>query len=395
MKCTTGLILFWALFPLWGFSQITSLDWSDYPALGTSAILLGDTTGHVPVSISPGGADQVWDFQMPLSGREVPYAIVSANATPYASSVPGAEWALQSKQWLSLPAVPPLIPQPIEGFYSVYYYQKYDAGTRAVLGVGIGAELPPYFTGGYPYVSPSLDFPFPLTLGKTWTKKSRYTVTANIPPLTLPVTFSDSTLMEVDATGQLKIPLGTFSCMRIKLKRYLKASTVLFTQPIVLSQDTVIQYEWYAKKIGLLLQISSHGGEKNEQFTEAGLVVRLVSSTAYTGVDCTPECLPVAHTPSGFCLYANYPNPFNSNTKIMYDIASPSWVEVKIFSIIGKEVAVLVSESQVQGTYTISWNGRDQKGHPVPSGIYFCQLKAISLKEKTEFIQTRKLILAE
>jgi len=105
MKCTTGLILFWALFPLWGFSQITSLDWSDYPALGTSAILLGDTTGHVPVSISPGGADQVWDFQMPLSGRKVPYAIVSANATPYASSVPGAEWALQSKQWLSIPYI--------------------------------------------------------------------------------------------------------------------------------------------------------------------------------------------------------------------------------------------------------------------------------------------------
>lgn len=391
---TIGLMVFLALLPFGGFSQITSLDWADFPPIGTQAVLLGDTTGHVPVTITPGGANQVWGYQMPLSGREIPYEIVLPSATPYASSVPGAEWALQSKQWLSLPAVPPLIAQPIEGFFSVYYYQKYDAGQNAVLGVGIGAELLSYYTGGAPYASPSLDFPFPLTLGKTWTKKAVYTVPTKISGATLPVTFSDSTLMEVDATGQLTIPVGTFPCMRIKLKRYVKVSTFLFTQSIVLSQDTVIQYEWYAKKVGLLLQVSSHGGEKNEQFTEAGLVVRLVSSSALTGVDCSPECLLVAQRPS-FHLYANYPNPFNPETKITYDIAKPSWVELKIYSLIGQEVAVLVSELQGQGTYSVAWNGKDRGGRVVPSGIYFCQLKAIPVGEKAPFVQTRKLILTQ
>lgn len=392
---TLGLMLFGALLPFWGFSQITSLEWSDFPSLGTKAVVFVDTTGHVPVTISPGGENQVWDFQMPLSGRENPYEIVLITATPYASSFPEAQWALQSKQWVSLPSGPLLIPQPVEGFFSVYYYQKYDVENNTIFGVGVGAEVPPFFTGGYPYASPSIDFPFPITLEKTWVKKSRYTVMANIHPMTLPVTFSDSSLIEVDATGQLTIPLGTFSCMRFKIKRYVKLSTILLTQPVVLSQDTVIQYEWYAKKVGLVLQISSHGGEKSEQFTEAGLVVRLVSSNAWTAVDCSPECLPLTQKPSGFCLYANYPNPFNPNTNITYDIAKPSWVELKIYSVLGQELMVLVSEKQAQGTYTVSWNGRDRKGHLVPSGIYFCQLKAIPLGENTPIIQTRKLIFAQ
>jgi hypothetical protein len=72
---------------------------------------------------------------------------------------------------------------------------------------------------------------------------------------------------------------------------------------------------------------------------------------------------------SGFRLFQNYPNPFNPKTRIKYEISKNSFVTLKVFNIIGKEISILVNEKKVEGIYEINFNG-----NYLPSGIYFYSL---------------------
>jgi len=86
--------------------------------------------------------------------------------------------------------------------------------------------------------------------------------------------------------------------------------------------------------------------------------------------------------PSEFFLSQNYPNPFNSSTRIKYQIPEMSFVTLKVFDIIGSEIATVVNEEKHPGTYDITWYAKS-----LPSGVYFYQLKAGS------FIETKKMLL--
>ena len=92
-------------------------------------------------------------------------------------------------------------------------------------------------------------------------------------------------------------------------------------------------------------------------------------------------------TPSTFNLDQNYPNPFNSETIIKYELIHPASVILKVYNITGKEVITLVDEKQIEGSYQIIWNGKDQFGKEVSSGVYFCLLRVAA------FSQTRKMCL--
>ncbi len=83
------------------------------------------------------------------------------------------------------------------------------------------------------------------------------------------------------------------------------------------------------------------------------------------------------HTiPGDFELEQNYPNPFNPTTQIRYTIARAGAVKLSIFDITGREVKTLVDDSKKAGRYLASWDGTDNAGQNVASGIYFYQLKA-------------------
>lgn len=85
---------------------------------------------------------------------------------------------------------------------------------------------------------------------------------------------------------------------------------------------------------------------------------------------------------SEFRLNQNFPNPFNPNTTISYQIAQTGFVTLKVFNILGKEVAFLVNEIQNAGSYKIEFDGKN-----LSSGIYLYQLNAGS------FSETKKLTL--
>ena len=86
--------------------------------------------------------------------------------------------------------------------------------------------------------------------------------------------------------------------------------------------------------------------------------------------------------PTEIALEQNYPNPFNPSTKIEFSIQDFSFVSLKIYDILGNEVATLVNSEKPAGVYQVEWNAGN-----VPSGVYFYQLKTSS------FVQTKKMIL--
>ena len=78
--------------------------------------------------------------------------------------------------------------------------------------------------------------------------------------------------------------------------------------------------------------------------------------------------------PDNFSLKQNYPNPFNPSTEISFSLEANSDIELAIFNVIGQKVRVLENGSRIAGTHTIKWDGRDQLGNAVPTGLYFYTL---------------------
>ena len=92
--------------------------------------------------------------------------------------------------------------------------------------------------------------------------------------------------------------------------------------------------------------------------------------------------------PSEFALDQNFPNPFNPETVISWQIAVGSFVTLKVYDVLGNEVATLVDEEQSAGTYQVSFNPQQTTNNKqLSSGVYFYQLRT------GDFVQTKKMIL--
>lgn len=94
------------------------------------------------------------------------------------------------------------------------------------------------------------------------------------------------------------------------------------------------------------------------------------------GPNVTDVEYPTVSMPQTFAFEQNYPNPFNPSTTIRYSLASASDVEVTVYNILGQKVRTLVHERQEAGYYKIVWNGRNDQGISVGSGVYITRLKA-------------------
>ena len=93
-------------------------------------------------------------------------------------------------------------------------------------------------------------------------------------------------------------------------------------------------------------------------------------------------------TPHTFALYPNVPNPFNPTTTIRYDVpSSGSDLSLRIYDVGGRLVKTLVEGTQTAGEKSVTWNGRDDAGRPVASGVYFYRLTA------PNYTKTHKMVL--
>ncbi len=126
--------------------------------------------------------------------------------------------------------------------------------------------------------------------------------------------------------------------------------------------------------VGFCYKVSAidiHGNESDHAVLCAGQI---------TGDDPMP-------LPDKTFLGQNFPNPFNPNTTIAFGLKSGGFVNLSIYNAAGQLVSVLINESRPAGPYTAVWNGKDQDGSSVTSGVYFYKLTA------KEFEETKKMIL--
>jgi flagellar hook assembly protein FlgD len=94
--------------------------------------------------------------------------------------------------------------------------------------------------------------------------------------------------------------------------------------------------------------------------------------------------------PTSFSLAQNYPNPFNGATTIHYTLTSPANVTLEIFSILGKKVATLISSRMSAGEKTVTWDGRNDIGAHVSSGVYIYRIQVNSAGKS--YSESRKMV---
>ncbi|KAF0152380.1 MAG: Cadherin domain-containing protein [Ignavibacteria bacterium] len=108
--------------------------------------------------------------------------------------------------------------------------------------------------------------------------------------------------------------------------------------------------------------------------------------------------------PNAVELYQNYPNPFNPSTTISYSIpvvealsAAEVHVSLKVYDVLGREIATLVNEYKQAGTYNENFNVKTRRGASLQSGTYFYRLQAggPSAGSRKGFVQTKKMVVAK
>jgi len=99
--------------------------------------------------------------------------------------------------------------------------------------------------------------------------------------------------------------------------------------------------------------------------------------------------------PSEFALSQNYPNPFNQTTKIEFTLAKSGFVSLSIYDLLGRKVRTLASEHLPSGYKSVLWDGRNDSGEDVASGIYFYRIKVEDPASGGvgDFSQIKKLVL--
>jgi hypothetical protein len=97
--------------------------------------------------------------------------------------------------------------------------------------------------------------------------------------------------------------------------------------------------------------------------------------------------------PQKFELQQNYPNPFNPSTTVKFAIEKTAFADVAVYNVIGQKVKTLAAEVLNPGFYTAMWNGTDENGQSVTSGVYFVRMVATG--EGAEFSDLRKLLLVK
>ncbi len=147
--------------------------------------------------------------------------------------------------------------------------------------------------------------------------------------------------------------------------------SINLNETIMIEQTIDLESIWDADSLNIIVFVQS-----------------VASKTVYQSETISYDELSVTSTeneelfPSDFNLEQNYPNPFNPSTTILYSIPISEFVSLKVFDLLGNEVAILINEEKPAGTYELEFDG-----YELSSGIYFYRLQASSI------IEIKKMVL--
>ena len=134
--------------------------------------------------------------------------------------------------------------------------------------------------------------------------------------------------------------------------------------------------------IDIRILLRDHHGNFTEWTSEPAFSVGVV-------FDPVPGDTSLTIYPLTFELFNNFPNPFNTNTHIRYHVPKKSEVNLKIFDIRGREIVSLVGAQQLPGYKVVEWDGKDETGQPVSSGVYIVMLQTPDILKAEKMLLIR------
>jgi hypothetical protein len=221
------------------------------------------------------------------------------------------------------------------------------------------------------------EYQFPMQYGDSWT------LIRMLHSETTPQLYTDTydtTFYNVDAYGTASYKGNSFPCLRISSIKRVTVTTVANGIPINTYTTTTEMVDFAAAGFDVLVTIGRTIYTGGTTYFGSG------SGTFYntpTGiVDTDPGSLP-----DGFGLDQNYPNPFNPNTDIRFSLPTAANARLEIFNVLGQRTKTLVNQGLPAGSYSVNWDGTNESGSPVASGIYFYRF------ETEGFSASKKMLL--
>ncbi|MFH1198159.1 MAG: T9SS type A sorting domain-containing protein [bacterium] len=333
---------------------INFTDVQSQSVFGTQIIFHVDETSRDFDLGNPGGPNY-WDFSE--LGTTITYdqTILDPVQTKYGGQFPEAEYAFYEKV------------TALEGVSELWWYEGFPNNTVATFGfISETATTLGTIKAKEVCIPPEVMGVFPLSLGTQWsfTGQRTYTLYAGIFPVE---TVSDVVVdYKVDAYGTMKLPGGkTVEVLRLFEDRQI-------TVHIPSGEDE------YTREI-LFNYFSKEGDEVSLSLLSTEPVysgVVTVEAALWNLGGTTTDVDLSESIPQEFHLEQNYPNPFNPATTIQFSIPDASFVELKVYNILGAEVATIISEYRNAGNYSEVFNAEN-----LPSGNYIVSLKADGFSE--------------
>jgi hypothetical protein len=287
---------------------------------------------------------------------------VSPSSTPFSTYFPTATHAQYSTG-------------VVNGLWVDDYYQYFKLDTNAFYVLG-NVKVNQYPTGSTITINNNEQvlFTLPLNYGAI-ISLSRDSVATD-------TGYTISTFTKsVDAFGTLNFPFGTFDALRTKDVYETKS----YSNGNVISQHSSIdKLLWIAKNGGILEVRSLY-----PDVPYGNVYVDWIEMTKFNSITPVEEKWNEIY-PDDYKLNQNFPNPFNPSTTIRYSIPSviasetkqSQFVSLKVYDVLGNEIAILVNEEKPSGSYEVEFSASN-----LPSGTYFYQLRTGS------FVETKKMIL--
>ncbi|MFC1729560.1 FlgD immunoglobulin-like domain containing protein, partial [candidate division KSB1 bacterium] len=164
------------------------------------------------------------------------------------------------------------------------------------------------------------------------------------------------------------------------------SETVFFTKSTARGTKVISglkgQGDGYVAGDGVITRLRFRSRVQDERPAVELVSVKLANSDA--DIQRLSDVRPV---PEKFHLSQNYPNPFNPETKIRFQLPRNAHVSLKVYNILGQEVATLVNRDMESGFHSLNWNGRNNAGVRVASGVYIYELRT------AEFSMAKKMLL--
>jgi hypothetical protein len=327
------LVLIFVVLSCTTFAQITITgnDVLSIFAVGNSTTIHQDTLQSMVDIGSPGGGNN-WDFTGLQTNLTVDIESVNPASTPYASDFSGADFCIYSMGYS-------------QGFQAdIWTYSSVNGFVNNMGSATTISALPGFVTtikndpGRHTFMNPS-------TYNSQWMQTFNQSIYLNGGLIT---SSSVSLNAIVDAYGTMTLPGGaSYQALRIR-------------EEITINGGTSVGYTFVTLS-GVQVNVDAGSNPPNSGTITA-------NSTSYNSALAT-SVEHISGLPHNFNLTQNYPNPFNPSTKIEYSIPEAFFVQLKVYDILGNEVATLVDEEQSAGTYRADFNGEG-----LSSGLYIAQL---------------------